>query len=201
MLYRTAKRAMDIVFAIAGLILFSPVMLWAALRIRCEMSPPAIFSQTRAGINGKPFKLYKFRTMTDERDRRGNLLPDADRITDFGRMLRSTSIDELPQLWNVIRGDMSIVGPRPLLMNYVPLYSGKQRRRLDAPPGITGWAQVNGRNAISWPEKFALDTWYVDNRSTLLDIRIILITIKKAIKREGISAAGEVTMPPFRGER
>ena len=201
MFYPAVKRAMDIAGGIAALIILSPVMLWAALRIRREMSPPAIFSQTRAGLRGRPFRLYKFRTMTDERDDAGRLLPDSERITDFGGLLRSSSIDELPQLWNVVRGDMSLVGPRPLLMEYVPLYSEDQRRRLGVKPGITGWAQINGRNAISWPEKFALDLCYVDNRSILLDIRIMLLTIKKIIGREGISAAGEATMPPYRGER
>ncbi|MDR3332170.1 MAG: sugar transferase [Synergistaceae bacterium] len=201
MLYSSAKRAMDLAGATVGLILFMPLMLWIAVRIRREMSPPAIFSQTRSGAHGRPFKLYKFRTMTDERDERGDLLPDVDRITKFGQWLRSTSLDELPQLWNVLRCEMSLVGPRPLLMNYVPLYSVEQRRRLDVLPGITGWAQINGRNAISWPEKFALDVWYVDNRSIALDIGIIWRTIQTAFRREGISAAGEATMPPFRGER
>jgi lipopolysaccharide/colanic/teichoic acid biosynthesis glycosyltransferase len=176
-------------------------MLWTALRVRKEMSPPAIFSQIRTGLGGRLFKLYKFRTMTDDRDDEGNLLPDGDRLTTLGRWLRATSLDELPQLWNVIRGDMSIVGPRPLLPQYVPLYSEEQRRRLDVPPGITGWAQINGRNAISWPEKFALDVWYVDNRSLALDLRIILMTIKKAFAQDGVSAEGDATMPPFRGER
>ncbi|MDR3355018.1 MAG: sugar transferase [Synergistaceae bacterium] len=201
MFYLAVKRAMDIAGGIAGLIILSPVMLWAALRIRREMSPPAIFSQTRAGLHGRPFRLYKFRTMTDGRDADGRLLPDAERITDLGGLLRSTSIDELPQLWNVVRGDMSLVGPRPLLMEYVPLYSEDQRRRLCVKPGITGWAQINGRNAISWPDKFALDLWYVDNRSILLDIKIMLLTVKKIIGRDGISAAEDATMPPYRGER
>jgi lipopolysaccharide/colanic/teichoic acid biosynthesis glycosyltransferase len=201
MFYAAVKRAVDIAGGIAAMIFLSPVMLWAALRIRREMSPPAIFSQTRAGLRGRPFRLYKFRTMTDGRDDAGRPLPDAERITGLGRLLRSSSIDELPQLWNVVRGDMSLVGPRPLLVEYVPLYSEDQRRRLDVKPGITGWAQINGRNAISWPEKFALDLWYVDNRNIMLDMRIMLLTIKKIIGREGISAAGEATMPPYRGER
>jgi lipopolysaccharide/colanic/teichoic acid biosynthesis glycosyltransferase len=201
MFYLALKRAMDIIGGIAGLIVLSPLMLWAALRIRREMSPPAVFSQTRAGLLGRPFRLYKFRTMTDERDEDGRPLPDAERITKFGALLRSASIDELPQLWNVVRGDMSLVGPRPLLMEYVPLYSDDQRRRLEAKPGITGWAQINGRNAISWPEKFSLDLWYIDNRSILLDIKIMLLTVKKIIGREGVSAAGDATMPPYRGER
>jgi lipopolysaccharide/colanic/teichoic acid biosynthesis glycosyltransferase len=192
---------MDIVCGAAGLVIFSPLMLWIALCVRREMSPPAIFVQERAGLKGRPFKLYKYRTMTDERDEQGELLPDERRLTGLGRRLRSTSLDELPQLWNVLKGDMSLVGPRPLLMEYVPLYSGTQRKRLDVKPGITGWAQINGRNSISWPEKFALDVWYVEHASILLDIRILLSTIRKAAAREGISAAGEATMPPFKGER
>ena len=174
-------------------------MVWVAIRIRSQMNPPAIFSQMRAGRNGHPFRLYKFRTMTERRDRNGELLPDAERLTSFGRWLRATSLDELPQLWNVLMGDMSLVGPRPLLLEYVPLYNERERRRLDAPPGITGWAQINGRNAISWAQKFALDIWYVEHRSIALDMKIILLTIKKAVRREGISAAGEATMPRFRG--
>ncbi|MDR1886137.1 MAG: sugar transferase [Synergistaceae bacterium] len=201
MFYGFAKRVLDIAGAAAGLVLLSPVMLWIAVRIRREMGPPAVFVQRRAGLRGRPFNLYKFRTMTNDTDALGSLLPDGERITAFGRWLRSSSLDELPQLWNVIRGEMSIVGPRPLLMEYVPLYGAEQRRRLDALPGITGWAQINGRNAISWPEKFALDTWYVDNRTLSLDVKIILLTVKKALRREGISAAGEATMPPFRGEQ
>jgi lipopolysaccharide/colanic/teichoic acid biosynthesis glycosyltransferase len=200
-LYKIAKRALDIVGSLAGLLLFSPVMLWAFFKIRREMPPPVIFCQTRAGTGGKPFRLYKFRTMTDGRDERGDLLPDEDRLTPLGKRLRAASIDELPQLWNVLRGDMSLVGPRPLLPDYVPLYSDEQRARLDAPQGITGWAQINGRNAISWPEKFALDVWYVKNASLALDARILLTTIKKAVAREGISSAGEATMKRFTGER
>jgi lipopolysaccharide/colanic/teichoic acid biosynthesis glycosyltransferase len=200
-LFSDVKRLMDIVCGAIGLISLSPLMLWIALKVRREMSPPALFVQERAGLKGKPFKLYKYRTMTDERDGDGALLPDERRLTDFGRWLRSTSLDELPQLWNVLMGDMSLVGPRPLLMEYVPLYSDAQRRRLDVKPGITGWAQINGRNSISWPEKFALDAWYVEHAGILLDIGIIMSTIKKIVAREGISAAGEATMPPFRGER
>jgi lipopolysaccharide/colanic/teichoic acid biosynthesis glycosyltransferase len=199
MFYRPVKRLIDVAGALFGLLIFSPVLLWAAARIRREMSPPALFTQTRAGVKGTPFKLYKFRTMTDERDEKGELLPDEVRLTDFGEWLRRSSIDELPQLWNVLKGDMSLVGPRPLLMDYVPLYDETERRRLDVPPGITGWAQVNGRNAISWQEKFALDVWYVENKTVALDVKIILLTIKKAFKREGISARGEATMPRFEG--
>ena len=200
MLYAIIKRLMDITGSALGLLLFSPLMLWAAVRIRREMSPPALFSQMRAGREGKPFRLYKYRTMTNERDKQGELLPDEARLTPLGLWLRRTSLDELPQLWNVLKGDMSLVGPRPLLLDYVPLYNKEQRRRLDVPPGITGWAQINGRNAISWKEKFLLDIWYVDNRSIVLDIRIILLTIKKVLVREGISAAGEATMPRFTGD-
>ena len=199
MSYRAVKRLMDLFCASFGLLLLSGVMIWAAVMIRRRMSPPAIFSQVRAGKGGTAFRLYKFRSMTDERDASGQLLTDERRLTDLGKWLRRTSIDELHQLWNVIKGDMSIVGPRPLLMEYVPLYSEMERRRLDALPGITGWAQVNGRNAISWQEKFALDVWYVDNRSISLDVRIILLTIKKALSREGISAQGDATMPRFTG--
>ncbi|MCL2684502.1 MAG: sugar transferase, partial [Synergistaceae bacterium] len=159
-----AKRVLDIIGSAAGLAILSPVMLWAAIRARREMGS-AIFRQERAGLGGQPFFLYKFRSMSDERDENGELLPDEKRLTDFGRWLRATSIDELPQLWNVLKGDMSIVGPRPLLMEYVPLYSEEQRVRLDALPGITGWAQINGRNTVSWPEKFVLDAWYVQHAS------------------------------------
>lgn len=194
-----AKRAIDIVGAAAGLLLFGPVMLYLAYRIRREMGPPATFTQTRAGRGGRPFKLYKFRSMTNERGADGELLPDEARLTPFGRKLRSSSLDELPQFWNVLRGDMSLVGPRPLLMQYVPLYNETERRRLDVRPGITGWAQINGRNAISWQEKFAHDVWYVDNMSLALDAKIIARTIKVALRRDGISAAGEATMPPFTG--
>ncbi|MDR3281013.1 MAG: sugar transferase [Synergistaceae bacterium] len=200
MIHASVKRAMDIAGGFLGLVLFSPVMLWIALKLRSEMGR-ALFAQERAGMDGRSFRLCKFRSMTDERDERGNILPDEARITNFGRWLRSTSLDELPQFWNVLKGDMSLVGPRPLLMDYVPLYSDAQRARLSVKPGITGWAQINGRNSISWPEKFALDAWYVEHESLILDMRIILITIKKALKREGISAAGEATMPRFTGER
>ena len=199
--YRIAKRALDILGSAAGLAVLSPLMLWAAIRIKREMGGRAIFRQERAGLGGKKFFLYKFRSMTDERDEKGELLPDARRLTNFGRRLRSTSIDELPQLWNVLKGDMSVVGPRPLLTDYVPLYSESQKVRLDAPPGITGWAQINGRNSISWPEKFALDAWYVQHASLTLDFRIILATVRKTLAREWISASDEATMPRFTGER
>lgn len=193
------KRLLDILGAGAGLILLSPLMLVLVVLIRRRMGPPAIFRHERAGLGGKPFVLCKFRSMNDARDERGELLPDAERLTDFGKFLRRTSMDELPQLWNVLKGDMSLVGPRPLLLEYVPLYDATQRRRLDVKPGITGWAQINGRNAISWEEKFALDVWYVDHRTLWLDIKILLLTAWKIAKREGISAPGEATMPRFMG--
>lgn len=196
---RAVKRAIDIAGAAVGLVLFSPIMLYVAYRIRHDMGGGAIFSQTRAGQDGQPFRLYKFRSMTDERGPDGELLPDAQRLTPLGIKLRSTSLDELPQFWNVLRGDMSLVGPRPLLTQYVPLYDDVERRRLSVRPGITGWAQINGRNAISWSEKFALDVWYVDNMSVWLDIKILFLTVKTALKREGVSAAGEATMPAFTG--
>ncbi|MDR3254957.1 MAG: sugar transferase [Synergistaceae bacterium] len=199
MFYGAFKRILDVAGATFGLLVFSPLMLWATARIRREMSPPAIFAQTRAGKGGSPFKLYKFRTMTNERGPNGELLPDEERLTAFGTWLRRTSLDELPQLWNVLKGDMSLVGPRPLLLDYVPRYNETERRRLDVIPGITGWAQINGRNSISWREKFALDVWYVENRSSSLDVKIIALTIKKTLKREDISAKGEATMPPFLG--
>lgn len=182
-----------------GLILTSPVMAITALLVRLTMGKPVLFRQVRPGLHGKPFILYKFRTMTDERDEQGNLLPDEQRLTRLGRFLRRTSLDELPELWNVLKGDMSLVGPRPLLMEYLPLYTPEQFRRHEVKPGITGWAQVNGRNAITWEEKFKLDTWYVDNLSFWFDIKIIFMTVWKIIKREGISYPGAATMPKFQG--
>lgn len=196
---RILKRMTDICGAAAGLLIFSPLLLYTAYRISQEMGRPVFFNRLRAGTKGKPFKLYKFRTMTDERDKNGRLLPDEKRLTPLGQKIRSSSTDELPQLLNVLKGEMSIVGPRPLLLEYVPLYDKEQKRRLDVPQGITGWAQINGRNAISWEEKFKNDLWYVDNWSFLLDMKIILMTILKVIKREGISAEGEATMPKFTG--
>ena len=193
------KRAFDICGATAGLIIFSPVLLWTAYRINKEMGRPIFYNRERAGEGGKPFKLYKFRTMTDARDKNGNLLPDAERITPIGQKIRSSSRDELPQLLNVLCGDMSLVGPRPLLLDYVPLYSEEQRRRLDVPQGITGWAQIHGRNATTWEERFRNDVWYADNWSIWLDIKIILATVIKVFKHEGISADGEATMPRFTG--
>ena len=182
-----------------GLLLLSPVFLGITLAVRRRMGPPALFSQLRAGLEGRPFRLYKFRSMTDARDGDGSLLPDADRLTPLGVFLRRTSLDELPQLWNVLCGAMSLVGPRPLLLEYVPLYDERQRKRLSVRPGITGWAQINGRNALTWEEKFELDVWYVEHRSLRLDLKILAATAWKVLRREGISAPGAATMPPFRG--
>lgn len=195
------KRAIDIVGAAAGLVLLSPVMAIIAVLIWREMGRPVIFSQTRPGLGGRPFRMVKFRTMRDSVDRCGNALPDAERLTRLGQSLRSTSLDELPELWNVLKGEMSLVGPRPLLMEYLPLYSPEQARRHEVRPGVTGWAQVNGRNAIDWDQKFALDVWYVDHRSIWLDLKILALTLAKVVRRDGISAAGEATMPKFRGNR
>lgn len=195
------KRLLDVTGASVGLILLSPLLLFLTFLIRRRMGPPAIFAQKRAGLRGKPFVLYKFRSMNDMRDERGELLPDGERLTGFGKFLRRYSLDELPQLWNVLKGDMSLVGPRPLLLDYVPLYDETQCRRLGAKPGITGWAQINGRNAIGWNEKFTLDVWYVDNYTLWLDIRILLLTVWKILKREGISAPGDATMPRFMGKK
>ena len=193
------KRIIDILGASLGLLLFSPILAIVAYKIGREMGSPVLFRQTRPGRHGKPFQMIKFRTMPDAIDASGRPLPDAERLTKLGRFLRSSSLDELPELWNVLKGDMSLVGPRPLLMEYLPLYSPEQARRHEVRPGVTGWAQVNGRNAISWYEKFALDVWYVDNRSLWLDLKIIWLTIRKVIKRDGISAAGEATMSKFTG--
>lgn len=194
-----AKRVLDIVGSATGLALLSPLLLGLYVRARHEFGSPALFVQERPGLNGRPFCLVKFRTMTHSVDAHGILLPDAERLTTFGRWLRSTSLDELPELWNVLRGDMSLVGPRPLLMQYLDRYTPEQARRHEVRPGITGWAQVRGRNAISWDEKLALDVWYVDNRSFWLDLRILVETVVKVLRREGISATGEATMPEFKG--
>ena len=193
------KRLFDVVLAFIGLIVLSPVLLIVSLLVRVKLGAPVFFTQTRPGLNGKPFKMIKFRTMKNGVDKNGNLLPDTERMTDFGRLLRSTSLDELPELWNVLKGDMSLVGPRPLLMQYLPLYSREQNRRHEVKPGVTGWAQVNGRNSLSWDDKFKLDTWYVDNRSLLLDVKILFLTVKKVIARDGISQVNNVTMEPFTG--
>lgn len=193
------KRLLDIIGATVGLILFAPLIgvLWIGVRRR--MGSPALFAQKRAGQEGRPFVLYKFRSMNNAKDKKGNLLPDEERLTPLGQFLRRYSLDELPQLWNVLLGNMSLVGPRPLLMEYVPLYDERQRKRLAVKPGITGWAQIHGRNAISWEEKFAFDIWYVEHQSLWLDIKIIALTVWKVIKREGIAASGEATMPRFTG--
>ena len=193
------KRGLDILGASAGLLLSLPVILIVALLIRINLGGPVLFRQLRPGLGGQSFRMVKFRTMTDARNSEGELLPDAQRLTPFGRWLRTTSIDELPELWNVVCGDMSLVGPRPLLMEYLPLYSAEQSRRHEVRPGLTGWAQINGRNALSWNEKFALDIWYVDNRSLVLDLRILMATIASVVRRDGISADGEATMAAFRG--
>ncbi len=195
------KRLTDLGIALTALALLWPVLLCLALLVWLKLGVPAFFRQTRPGLHGRPFQLIKFRTMRDAFDAQGNSLPDAERLTRFGRWLRATSLDELPELWNVLKGDMSLVGPRPLLMEYLPLYTAAQARRHEAKPGITGWAQVNGRNSLSWEEKFELDVWYVDHLSFLLDIKIILLTIKKVLLREGISAQGEATMPRFTGSQ
>lgn len=193
------KRLVDIFGSGLGLLIFLPVLAIVACEIRRTMGPPVLFRQTRPGRHGTPFKMIKFRSMRDAIGADGHPLPDAERITPLGRFLRSSSLDELPELWNVFKGDMSLVGPRPLLMEYLPLYSPEQARRHHVRPGITGWAQVNGRNAISWDEKFALDVWYVDNQSLWLDLKIICMTIRKVAMRDGISEPGEATMSKFRG--
>jgi sugar transferase EpsL len=195
------KRLLDIVASSLGLVILAPVFIATAILVRVKLGSPILFRQIRPGLHGQPFKMMKFRTMTDERNNQGELLPDAQRLTAFGKFLRSSSLDELPELLNVLKGDMSLVGPRPLLMEYLPLYSAEQSRRHHAKPGITGWAQINGRNAISWEQKFALDVWYVDNQSVLLDIKILCLTVWKVFKREGISAAGEATMSKFTGSK
>lgn len=195
------KRLMDFFGALVGIVLFAPLMLLIGFFIRLKMGAPVLFRQFRPGLHGRPFVIYKFRTMKEERDSRGNLLPDELRLTRLGRFLRSTSLDELPELFNVLKGDMSLVGPRPLLMEYLERYTPEQARRHEVKPGITGWAQVNGRNAITWEEKFKLDVWYVDNWSLWLDVKIMWLTLVKVLKREGISAQGHATMPEFMGRK
>jgi lipopolysaccharide/colanic/teichoic acid biosynthesis glycosyltransferase len=194
-----SKRALDLFFAALFLLILSPVLAVLALLVLIFHGRPLLFRQQRPGYKGRPFFIYKFRTMTDRRARDGSLLPDAERLTPFGRFLRSLSLDELPELFNILRGDMSLVGPRPLLMEYLPRYSVEQMRRHDAFPGVTGWAQINGRNALAWPDKFKLDVWYVDHWSFWLDIKIIFITIWKVLKREGISQEGQATVEYFMG--
>ena len=193
------KRVFDIISALIGLILLSPVLLIIAVIVRLKLGSPVIFEQQRPGLNGEPFFMYKFRTMTDARDSDGNLLPDEKRLPPFGKFLRSTSLDELPELICVLKGDMSLVGPRPLMMKYLPRYTPQQARRHEAKPGITGWAQVNGRNAISWEERFDLDVWYVDNWNLWIDMKILFKTVMSVFQREGISQQGHVTMTEFMG--
>jgi len=193
------KQALDIALALFGLVVLSPLVLTLMLLVRLLLGAPVFFRQTRPGLGGRPFDLYKFRTMTDERDAAGNPLPDGQRLTRFGKFLRGTSLDELPELLNVIKGQMSLVGPRPLLLEYLERYTPEQARRHEVRPGITGWAQVNGRNAISWEEKFALDVWYVDHRSLALDLKILRLTVWQVLSRRGISGDGEATMSKFMG--
>ena len=193
------KRAFDIAVSAALLLCLAPLLLLLAWLIRRKLGTPVLFCQMRPGRHGKLFAMYKFRTMRDAADENGKLLPDAERLTPVGRKLRAASLDELPELWNVLKGDMSLVGPRPLLPEYLPLYNAEQSRRHEVRPGITGWAQVNGRNAISWPEKFRLDVWYVDRRSFWLDIKILLLTVKKVFARDGINSEGEATAAKFEG--
>ena len=194
-----SKRMMDLILTSAGLVILSPILLLLALLVRLAHGSPVLFSQVRPGYFGRPFKIYKFRTMTDGRDAQGNLLPDAERLTRLGRFLRTFSLDELPELFNVLRGEMSLVGPRPLLMQYLTRYTPEQARRHAVLPGITGWAQVNGRNALTWEDKFRLDVWYVENWSFWLDIKILGMTVGKVVKREGISQPGHATAEEFMG--
>jgi lipopolysaccharide/colanic/teichoic acid biosynthesis glycosyltransferase len=193
------KRLFDITASSFALLLFCIPLLLLVVLVRAKLGSPVFFRQRRPGLNGRPFEVIKFRTMTDARGADGQLLSDAQRLTPFGRFLRASSMDELPELWNVLKGEMSLVGPRPLLVEYLPLYSVEEARRHEVRPGITGWAQVNGRNALSWEEKFKLDVWYVDNRTLWLDIKILWLTVRKVLVRDGISAAGEATMPRFTG--
>ena len=195
------KRILDVVIASTALVLLSPVYALVAYKVKKNLGSPVLFRQTRPGLYGQPFEMIKFRSMKDALDTAGNPLPDSERLTPFGKMLRATSLDEMPELWNVIKGDMSIVGPRPLLMEYLPLYNSEQAKRHEVRPGITGYAQVNGRNAISWEKKFELDTWYVNNHSLWLDFKIMLKTVKKVLAKDDISAEGEVTMHKFTGTK
>ena len=198
---RFIKRPQDFLCALLAIIVLSPIMIITAILVRIKLGSPVLFTQDRPGKNEKIFKLYKFRTMTDEKDRDGNLLPDDKRLTKFGKLLRSTSLDELPELFNILKGDMSIVGPRPLLVRYLPLYNEYQKHRHDARPGFTGWAQCNGRNSISWEEKFDLDVYYVNHITFLLDVKIIFKTVKTVMCREGISSEASATMEEFRGSQ
>ena len=195
------KRAFDIAASTSALVVLSPVLAITAYKVKKELGSPVLFRQTRPGLHGKPFEMIKFRTMKDATDKAGNALPDSERLTDFGKKLRASSLDELPELWNVLKGDMSLVGPRPLLMEYLPLYSAEQAKRHNVRPGVTGYAQVNGRNSLSWEDKFKLDTWYVEHQSLWLDMKILLKTVKKVIIKDGISAEGEATMTKFTGTK
>jgi sugar transferase EpsL len=195
------KRWLDLIITIALLVILTPLLLLLAVLVRLKLGAPVLFRQQRPGLEGQPFFMYKFRTMTDDRDAQGNLLPDNHRLTPFGAFLRSSSLDELPELFNVFKGEMSLVGPRPLLMEYLPRYTPEQMRRHLVQPGITGWAQINGRNAISWESKFALDLWYVDHQSFWLDSKIIVITLLKVFQREGINQTGQVTVQKFMGSQ
>ena len=196
-----SKRIFDLTFALIALIILSPVLILTAIFVRIFIGSPILFTQQRPGYKGRPFHIYKFRSMTNRFASDGSLLPDAERLTRFGRILRSLSLDELPELFNILHGEMSFVGPRPLLMDYLPLYSPEQMRRHDVMPGLTGWAQVNGRNAIDWPSRFRMDVWYVDNWSFWLDIRIIFMTVSKVVLREGVNQAGQSTVEYFKGEQ
>lgn len=193
------KRLLDALIAFVAMLVLSPLILTIAVLVRWRLGPPVFFRQLRPGLLGRPFQLVKFRTMLNDHDEHGNLRPDGDRLTPFGRFLRSTSLDELPELWNVMKGDMSLVGPRPLLTDYLPLYSPEQARRHEVRPGLTGWAQINGRNALTWDDKLALDVWYVDHRTFWLDTKILIMTVRTVLASEGISAAGDATMPRFTG--
>lgn len=195
------KRLFDCIIALMSIVLLFPIIIIIACQVKKKLGSPVLFKQQRPGLHGKPFNMLKFRSMKDAVDANGNPLPDDERMTPFGDKLRSSSLDELPGLWNVLKGDMSLVGPRPLLVQYLPLYNKEQARRHDVRPGITGWAQINGRNAISWEEKFELDVWYVDNRTLWLDIKILFLTVKKVFVKEGISADGHVTIEPFMGSQ
>ena len=195
------KRAFDIAASASALVVLSPVLAITAYKVKKELGSPVLFRQTRPGLHGKPFEMIKFRTMKDATDKEGNALPDSERLTEFGKKLRASSLDELPELWNVLKGDMSLVGPRPLLMEYLPLYNAEQAKRHNVRPGVTGYAQVNGRNSLSWEDKFKLDTWYVEHQSLWIDMKILLKTVKKVIIKDGISAEGEATMTKFTGTK
>ena len=193
------KRAFDIAASASALVVLSPVLAITAYKVKKELGSPVLFRQTRPGLHGKPFEMIKFRTMKDATDKEGNALPDSERLTEFGKKLRASSLDELPELWNVLKGDMSLVGPRPLLMEYLPLYNAEQAKRHNVRPGVTGYAQVNGRNSLSWEDKFKLDIWYVEHQSLWLDMKILLKTVKKVLIKDGINEAGEATMSKFMG--